>query len=423
MNVFRITFLILYVLSGYVFTLDVVDKISFQWLFLSILNFLALIHFSYNDKTEEQLVTEFFKTKISLVFSAFILFSLSTYFYAINQNEVLINFFRWLNVFVSFYIFYIILIKVNNARLVISNVIIFGLILELLANYSQIFILYDNVPYDFSLASKILGLAANKNINAASIITKLPFVFYLFLVTKREIIKFFSLLIIFFSIFILIYVGARASIISLIAVIFFLIVSTFYLGLKRNNLIKDLKRNLLPIIISISCALIISNLMLGTQNSANINNRISTISADDKSVSLRLGYYKQAFNHFIKNPFIGVGLGNWKLKSIDYDNKTMTGYIVQYHAHNDFLQFLAELGIIGTLLYLGLFILILVVNLKFLLSTRINDAYFSLVLILSLGAYFIDANLNFPYARVINQIVFISILSGTLIQSKIIANE
>ena len=86
--------------------------------------------------------------------------------------------------------------------------------------------------------------------------------------------------------------------------------------------------------------------MLGTQNSANINNRISTISADDKSVSLRLGYYKQAFNHFIKNPFIGVGLGNWKLKSIDYDNKTMTGYIVQYHAHNDFLQFLAELGII-----------------------------------------------------------------------------
>ena len=36
------------------------------------------------------------------------------------------------------------------------------------------------------------------------------------------------------------------------------------------------------------------------------------------------------------NPIFGAGLGNWKLKSIDYDAKDIVGYIVPYHAHSDF---------------------------------------------------------------------------------------
>ena len=56
------------------------------------------------------------------------------------------------------------------------------------------------------------------------------------------------------------------------------------------------------------------------------------------------------------NPIFGVGLGNWKLKSIDYDSKDITGYVVPYHAHSDFIQLGAELGILGFLLYLGIFL-------------------------------------------------------------------
>ena len=41
-----------------------------------------------------------------------------------------------------------------------------------------------------------------------------------------------------------------------------------------------------------------------------------------------------------------------KLKSIEYDNRDITGYIVPYHAHSDFIQLGAELGIIGYLLIL-----------------------------------------------------------------------
>ena len=58
----------------------------------------------------------------------------------------------------------------------------------------------------------------------------------------------------------------------------------------------------------------------------------------------------------ISNPIFGVGLGNWKLKSIDYDSRDIVGYVVPYHAHSDFIQLGAELGIIGFLLYLGIFL-------------------------------------------------------------------
>ena len=58
-----------------------------------------------------------------------------------------------------------------------------------------------------------------------------------------------------------------------------------------------------------------------------IISRASTIRLDtqDGSVNQRLRYYKQGLGHFIDNPIIGVGIGNWKLKS-DYDKKIFMGY-------------------------------------------------------------------------------------------------
>ena len=57
------------------------------------------------------------------------------------------------------------------------------------------------------------------------------------------------------------------------------------------------------------------------------------------------------------NPIFGTGLGNWKIKSIDYDSQDIEGYVVPYHAHSDFIQLGAELGLFGFLSYLGIFFL------------------------------------------------------------------
>ena len=415
MKIFRIIILITYFLSGYVYTMDIVDKVSAQWLFLSCVNLISITYLNFFDN-RENLNRSFFESRLSLLLILFITFSLSTYFYAINSNEVLINVARWVNVFVALYVFCNCLYKFKSPAITLSLIIVFGLFLELLATYLQIFFLNNQRQYDFSIASRIVGLTANKNINAASIITKLPFVFYLFLIAKSEIAKFISLIFIFLSTFALIYLGSRASLISLSLVIIFYSSFILIIGYRKNKLLKYLKQNLAPIVVSILLGFSISYFSLGVNNSATLSNRLSSISVNQTSTALRLSYYKQAFNHFLENPIIGVGLGNWKVKSIDYDNKLMSSYTVQYHAHNDFLQFLAELGIIGTLLYLGLFILSFLTNIKLVFSNGTSDKYFSIILILSLGAYFVDSNLNFPYARVVNQIMFVSILTGTFLQ-------
>ena len=103
----------------------------------------------------------------------------------------------------------------------------------------------------------------------------------------------------------------------------------------------------------------------------------------------------------MSNPFIGVGIGNWKLSSIFYDREDIDGYIVPYHAHSDFIQLGAELGIIGFLLYLGIFLIagFFVFIIVFKSDLNNDKKEFVFLLLISLAVYFIDANLNFPIAR------------------------
>ena len=88
-------------------------------------------------------------------------------------------------------------------------------------------------------------------------------------------------------------------------------------------------------------------------------------------------------------------------KSIDYDAKDITGYIVPYHAHSDFIQLGAELGIIGFLLYLAVFLwaIYYVYRLIRFSSISIEEKVFLFLMLTALGVYSVDANLNFPIAR------------------------
>ena len=153
-----------------------------------------------------------------------------------------------------------------------------------------------------------------------------------------------------------------------------------------------------PLLISI----LINQTFLSTKG-ADVISRAATISVStsDNSINQRLRYYQDVLTHFTSNPFFGVGLGNWKLKSIDYDKNQIKGYIVPYHAHSDFIQLGAELGIVGFLLYLGVFIWA-VYYASFLIRRSkllLDEKVFVFLILIALGVYSIDVNLNFPIAR------------------------
>ena len=69
--------------------------------------------------------------------------------------------------------------------------------------------------------------------------------------------------------------------------------------------------------------------------------------------------------------------------------------------HSDFIQLGAELGILGFLLYLGVFLIAAYFSVKLLFKSSLKpeNRWFIFLLTTALGVYFIDANLNFPIAR------------------------
>ena len=143
-----------------------------------------------------------------------------------------------------------------------------------------------------------------------------------------------------------------------------------------------------------------------------VASRLESISITDTSTSQRLELYSSAIDYIYHHPIIGCGLGNWKVESLSYWNKFMEGYMVPYHAHNDFLELSTEIGLFGGLSYLLVFIYLFFWSfLSFIKQRKIHY----LIYLCMLFVYFFDANFNFPLERPLSQVNFILLMIFPLI--------
>ena len=192
--------------------------------------------------------------------------------------------------------------------------------------------------------------------------------FHLFLVgllNQIKIYKNLGIIIVTLAITALSIIQSRASYIAVGLIVLMFPVIPFVL--TKNEKTIDKLKTLLFIILPLLLSITINQTFFASKG-ANALSRAATISlsTNDGSVNQRLRYYKHVITHLKSNPFFGVGFGNWKFKSIEYDKKNMKGYTVPYHAHSDFIQLGAELGILGFLLYSGLFLIAIFYSLKLL---------------------------------------------------------
>lgn len=82
------------------------------------------------------------------------------------------------------------------------------------------------------------------------------------------------------------------------------------------------------------------------------------ITSDNYAVIERLAHWQAAINMAEANPFLGVGMGNYDSAYNDY--RLLNWEMSLRHAHNYYLNILAETGAVGLTLYLLLFTAILV---------------------------------------------------------------
>ena len=390
--------LILYLCVGFIQNFQAIDKVAPQWLFISVLNLLSGIYIIRNRKNYDERISLYFKSWITILYALFIIWAGLSFFYAINSIEVVVNFTRQFNVFLMLCNMTIFLSTIKN------KIKFFSLVLTIILTVEVYFILYQAIEMLDNLGTiisgNLKGVTANRNIAAFSIALKIPFVLGWIIKSNTNITKFLGLIIITLAFTALSMIQSRASYIAIGLIVLMSSVLPFFF-LRKEKLTDKLK-TLLFIVLPLFLSIAINQTFFASRG-ANALSRAATISlsTNDGSVNQRLRYYKHVFTHLKLNPFYGVGLGNWKFKSIEYDKKNMKGYTVPYHAHSDFIQLGAELGILGFLLYAAIFLLSIFYSLKLLINKDLknDDKLLVYLTVIGLGVYFIDANLNFPIAR------------------------
>ena len=400
----------LYFFIGFVPYFGTIDIIGSQWLYLSVINIFILLYFIYSTDFISY-VKSLFTFIPFIIYLVFILFSFLSLFFTKNLSLSLVDFSRLLTTTLSVLIISFLFISNKSFSLYkLSIIISLVLLFEIVYSYFPLFrFLSYNSFFDIdynSIPNSLKGVSGNKNVNASNIVFKIPFLIYLIYNTKSKI-KILPFLILIISFITLYLLSARASFLSLFFVLFFSLFA----------LVKSFKKTILFDSIFILIFAGLSSLLVSSisSNSVNVSNRLSTINQNDESASLRLTLWDNALDYISSNPIIGSGIGTWKTESLPYWKDKLTGYKIPYHAHNDFLEITAEIGVFGGFAYLFFFIFIFFTAAKELFS---KDNFHYILLLSLLSVYFIDAFFNFPLERTISQINFAILFSVTILLFK-----
>ncbi len=388
-----------------------------QLAFISIINISSFIYFfKINKLYDFFLISK--KNNLLLAYFIFLIFCVISILNSENLSESIIVLGSYFTFFLSFLFIYFNSILIGNKRF-IKFIIILLSISIFIESTAVLFASFEIVFLDQGLVERTLnirGFSGNINITAFSIVLKIPVLMYLIFRNSNTNILLISYLLLFLSFCSALVLLSRGAILSLI------VIHAIFILLKFR--ILNFKKTLIYLLVIVSSYIVSENVFL-SQNSNKILERVSSINPNisDDSINDRLRYYSQAIESIKKHPLIGVGVGNWKLKSVYYDSKNMSSYTVPLHVHNDLLQVFAEIGIMGFLAYL--YLLLTPIILSFIKYLKTKNHNLNILIILMMTSYFIDSFFNFPISRVISHmsLIFILVMFININKKQRITNE
>ncbi len=374
------------------------DTVFPQMFVISLLNILSFIYLYKNFNLIEY-IKNFEHKNHYLAYCLFVAISIISLLVAENFIEGVVSLIKILNFFVAF-TFIAILSSLKNFKF--FNYFILATLVSLfiesvLINYR----VFDSVIINGNLLERsnaFRGFGGNVNISSFSILIKTVVPIFLVFNHKNNYIRVLSLFFIFSSFLSIFLLMSRAAVLAL----FIMFISILILVLISKRRIYFLKYSLIIITLIIS---IFSYNIINEKNAYSIlTDRFSNVTNPrvDESVNERLNFYKTAIQSIGDNPLLGIGIGNWKIKSIDLSREIIESYRVPFFAHNDFLQFLAEIGILGGLCFIFYIFYPTLISLSRSLKSRSFNPDFMIFLIFVI--YIVDSMLNFPIERPINYI-------------------
>ncbi len=408
-------FIIVYLLMDFLPSFETIERYSPQYLYLALVNIAIGVYCYFNPKlVSKNLISIYRNSTVLKIYGTFLLLCGVSIFTAINVSLAVVAFSKLLIIFCVFLNLTVLLY--NRLDLLFKIAFIVGISVLI-----QSFI----ILFDFSKTldlSSVKGNSGNINILAASLNIKISFIILgiIHFSNWKRVMLVLALLL---SITIIFLTGSRATFLGLaLQLIVFLVFYCKINTIKKSEFIK-IACIILPVIVSF----VISNLIFAKVGDSgryqSVGSRIGQIeltnNPTDSSAKLRLDFWKNAGEIIVENPILGVGIGNWKIKSLPYEKTLIDNSNVSSNAHNDFLELTAETGIVNGLVYLSLFVFILWISVNKILQAKESEvqlvAIFSLML---LSAYGLDALLNFPLYVPAVQLGFCFLLALTLVNGK-----
>ena len=367
--------------------LGAIDNNAIRWFSLSVISGLYIIQLllskDYVLTQTKLMLISIFGTFVFLVWSAF---------NSPNPIEGFISLYKLIIIVAVFFSCLMALKSIEKPLLYISTVFACSLLIEGWVNIM-----------DYFNQGDFTGIANNKNISSSSIIIKLPFLIYLISKASNISQKNFYRMVEFLSIISVVLLQSRLGLASMILIY---VMMFFYFKVSKKQFFVPL----LMVLLSLS-AINYWNLNQGVEkNNYNVFN-LST----DESTNQRINFYSLALDLFSNKPISGNGLGSWKYESLKYKDPTSKSILVPYYTHNDFLQILVELGLIGLIIYLLFFISLLS---RLIMGLKDKDA--KRILLIAIIVFLFNSMLNFPIHRSQEYIPFIiiSALLFSLTQNK-----
>jgi O-antigen ligase/tetratricopeptide (TPR) repeat protein len=400
-----ILFTLLYLLVHFIPDLGGADVMGAQWLYSSVLDLVVLGYILFNKSTYSEAIRAIYSYKFSLLFSALVIWAIGSYFYALNPTETLVTLARLITTYIIFINVSILFYKQDIEKVFNIVAYIVGFILL----YDAIYVIStfnNNVKTNFDPSiGSITGNHGNKNVMAASLLIKFPFVIWI-IVRSKIIVRFLCSFILLLGTIALFLLSTRSTFVGLATIIIIFSVTTIYFRDKKD--IKESLGRMLFFILPVVLAFFISNLIIAnatdTAEESMMNGavtaRIQSIKLENNASSGRLHLWEGAFDYATKHPLMGAGYGNWKLASIPYEKEFTNDLFVPYHSHNDFLEMFADLGIVGGICF-GLMFLLFPIYAFTVWRNKDAKAFHlpATISFMAVTCYAVDAFLNFPAER------------------------
>ena len=374
------------------------DKVFPQMFIVSLLNIFSFIYIYKNFNLKEFILSFDYKNHYLAYFSVIVI-SIISLLVAENVIEGVVSLLKILNFFIAFS-FIVILSSFKNLKF--FNYFIIATLISLFIESVLINLrIFDSVIINGNLlvrSNVFAGFGANVNISSFSILIKTVVPIFLIFNYKNYFIRALSIFFIYSSFLSIFLLMSRAAVLALILVF----TSILILVIISKRKVYYLKYGLIMITLIMS---LFSYNIINEKNAYNtLTERFSNVTNPiaDESVNERLNFYTTAIQSIGDNPLLGIGIGNWKIKSIDLSKDIIVSYRVPFFAHNDFLQFLAEIGIIGGLCFMFYIFYPIFISLLRSLKSRSFNIDFLIFLIFII--YVVDSMLNFPIERPINYI-------------------